>query len=180
MTISATYQTLPEVQDVTRMTKEEADEAIDDGKLVLVYDGKKVKIGRAVNSLTTTTADKGEAFKKIKIVETVDMIKNDIRGTVEDSYIGKFSNSYDNKCLLISAIRGYFEQLELEGILDPGRSNVGIDVSAQRNYLISTGVDISEMSEQQIKEANTGSTIFLAASIKILDAIEDINLTITI
>ena len=41
----------------------------DKGELVLVHDGEKVKIGRAVNSLVTTTQDKGEAFQKIKILE---------------------------------------------------------------------------------------------------------------
>ena len=44
----------------------------------------------------------------------------------------------------------------------------------------STGVDTSKLSEQEIKEANTGDKVFLQASIQILDAIEDINLNITI
>lgn len=180
MTISATYQPLSEVEDITRLTREEGDTAVDAGKLILIHDGKKVKLGRAVNSLTTTTGGKGDAFKKIKIVETVDMIQSDIRATVEDSYIGKYANSYDNKCLLVSAIKGYFEQLELEGILDPGKNTVEINVPAQRAYLKSIGEDVDEMTVQQIKEANTGSKVFLAASIKILDAIEDIDLQITI
>ena len=42
------------------------------------------------------------------------------------------------------------------------------------------GVDTSKLSEQEIKEANTGDKVFLQASIQILDAIEDINLNITI
>ena len=83
-----------------------------------------------------------------------------------------------NKCLLITAISAYFEQLELDGILAEGGSSVSIDLAAQEAYLKSTGVDTSKMTEQAIKEADTGSKVFLAASIKILDAIEDIDLTI--
>ena len=49
-----------------------------------------------------------------------------------------------------------------------------------RDSLQSTGVDTSKLSEQEIKEANTGDKVFLQASIQILDAIEDINLNITI
>lgn len=180
MTISCTYAPLPEVTDVTRLTKAQIDSAIDAGQLIIFHDGEKVKVGRGVNSLQTTTQDKGEIFKKIKIVEAIDMIKNDIKMTAQDSYIGKYANSYDNKCLLISAIGGYFTQLELEGILQAGSSFVGIDMAAQEAYLQSIGTDTSKMTEQQIKEANTADKVFLKSIIKILDAIEDIDLAIAI
>jgi hypothetical protein len=58
-------------------------------------DGEKVKCRPWRNSLQTTTQDKGSAFKKIKIVEAVDMMNSDIRTTALDSYIGKYANSYD-------------------------------------------------------------------------------------
>lgn len=180
MTISCTYAPLTEVADVARLTKEEMDSAIDAGEFIIFHDGEKVKVGRGVNSLQTTTADKGEAFKKIKIVEAVDMIKSDIKMTAQDSYIGKYANSYDNKSLLISAIRGYFAGLETEGILEAGSSSVSIDLAAQENYLQSVGVDTEGMTEQEIKTANTGDKVFLAASIRILDAIEDIDIEIII
>lgn len=180
MTISCTYAPLPEVTDVDRLTKAEMDEAIDNGEFILVHDGEKVKVGRGVNSLQTTSQDKGEIFKKIKIVEAVDMIKNDIKMTAQDNYIGKYANSYDNKCLLIAAIGGYFTQLELDGILQAGASSVGINLAAQEAYLQSVGIDTSDMTEQEIKEANTADKVFLQASIKILDAIEDIDLEIAI
>ncbi|MEL7625082.1 MAG: phage tail sheath C-terminal domain-containing protein [Clostridiales bacterium] len=180
LTISCTFAPLPEVTDVERLTKEQMDQAIDAGKLIIFHDGDKVKVGRGINSLVTTTADKGEAFRKIKIVEALDMIKTDIRKTAQDSYIGKYANSYDNKCLLISAIKGYFSQLELEVILQAGSSHVGIDMAGQTAYLQSTGTDVSLMNEQQIKEANTADKVFLEARIKILDAIEDIALNIVI
>lgn len=180
LTISCTYAPLPEVTDVTRLSKEEMDTAIDHGELIIFHDGEKVKVGRGVNSLQTTSPSKGEAFKKIKIMEALDMIRNDIKMTAQDNYIGKYANSYDNKCLLITAISGYFAQLELDGILQPGTSSVGIDTEAQEAYLQSAGVDTSAMSEQDIKEANTGDKVYLKASIKILDAIEDIDLDIVI
>ena len=180
MTISCTYAPLAEVSDVTRLTKEQLDTAIDSGEFVLFHDGEKVKVGRGVNSLKTTSQEKGEAFKKIKIVEAMDMIQNDIRMTAEDGYIGKYANSYDNKCLLIMAVKGYLEELERSGILETGTSVVELDLAAQENYLKSKGIDTSDMSEQQIKEANTDAKVFLRARVSILDAIEDIVLPITI
>ena len=35
------------------------------------------------------------------------LISNDIRATARDNYLGKYSNSYDSKCLLVTAIQGY-------------------------------------------------------------------------
>ncbi len=180
MTISCTYAPLTEVSDVSRLAKNDMDNAINRGEFIIFYDGEKVKVGRGINSLQTTSPTKGEVFKKIKIVEAVDLIRKDIRETAEDSYIGKYTNSYDNKCLLISAIKGYFTGLENDGILDRGTSIVEIDVDTQEEYLLTSGKDTTKMSEQEIKSAATGDQVFLKAKITILDAIEDIDLNITI
>lgn len=180
MPISATYAPLPEVTNVARLTKSQMDTAIEEGKFILMHDGVIVKVGRGVTSLTTTTAEKGAEFKKIKIVEAVDMIRRDIKKTAQDSYIGKYANSYDNKILLITAIKNYFESLEVAGILRRGTSVVEIDLDAQETYLQEQDIDTSEMTEQDLKEANTGDHVFIKATISILDAIEDIDLAITI
>lgn len=179
ITIACTYAPVAELTDITRLTKSEMDAAVAAGKLILMYDGEKVKVARGVNSLTTTTATKGESFKKIKVVEAVDMIRKDITTTVQDTYIGKYANSYDNKCVLVAAIQDYFLTLERAGVLEEGRSSVGIDVDAQEAYLQDQDVDTSALSEQQIKEYDTNDQVFLKATISILDAIEDIALAIT-
>ena len=176
--ISCTYAPLPELTDCARLTKEEMDAAVDAGKLIVWFDGEKVKTARGVNSLTTTTQDKGDSFKKIKIVEAMDMIATDIRTTAEDDYLGKYANTYDNKCLLISAIGNYFDQLKLDGVISA--YTIGIDIEANRSYLKGKGTDIESMSDDEIKVADTGSFVFLKATVKILDAIEDIVLPITL
>lgn len=184
MTISCTFAPLSEVIACDNYAKEEMDSKIDAGELFMFNDGEKIKIARGVNSFVTTTEDKGDEFKKIKLVDGMDMIHDDIKKTTEDSYIGKYANSYDNKCLLISAIQGYFNQLELDGILDPGKNSVYIDIPVQKAWLLSNGIytadELAEMKDQEIKEANTRDQVFLAGSIKILDAIEDVAFNITI
>lgn len=178
MSISATYAPLLDYADCTRLSKAEADAAVTAGKLVFVWDGEKVKLNRAVNSFVTTTNTKGDSFKKIKIVEIMDLIQVDVRSAIEDGYIGKYPNTYDNKCLLITAVNAYFAELVRSGLLATGACE--IDIDAQRNYLVAQGVDVVEMSDQDIKEANTGSHVFLRAYISILDAMEDIALDIYI
>lgn len=186
LTISATYAPLTELTDCDHLIKTERDAAVDAGKLILVNDGEKVKIVRAVNSLTTTTDDKGSKFKKIKIVDIMDLMHDDIKKTTSDSYVGKVPNDYDHKILLMSAISGYFEQLELQGLLDKGSSSVYIDVEAQTaylksvNYTMNDGRTVDKMTEQEIKEANTEEKVFIAASTTILDSMEDIDLNIAV
>ena len=144
-------------------------------------------MARVVNSLTTvsdtTVTDiqsKGDLFQKIKTVDIMDLIANDIRKTARDAYIGKLSNSYDNKVLLITAIHGYFDGLINDGLVEKNTVTVDIDMEEQKKYLKSNGVSISNMSDQQIKEANTGDQVFIAVKCKILDAIESISIRVFI
>ncbi len=180
--ISATYKPLSEVTYIPSANPEEIDEAIDAGKLVLYNDGERIVLARGVNSLATVTEVDTEDLKKIKISAIQDLVETDIYSTINQSYIGNYSNSYDNKCLLITAIKGYLRGLEAteggKGYLKADSSTVEINVAKQKQYLESIGVDTSEMSVQDIKEANTGSKVFLKGTISILDAIEDVEIFI--
>lgn len=176
LNIATTFQPLPEVTSVRSYTKAELDTAIDNGEFVIYHDGDKVKVARGVNSFKTTTADKGNSFKKIKIVDILDVIYTDITKTISDNYIGKYPNSYDNKVLLLTAIHAYFSQLEADQLLDIGMNTVGIDIDAQKIFLQGLGTDVSGMSDEQIKLANTADQVFIKANIKPLDAMEDITM----
>lgn len=175
LSVSAAHYVLSEVTDVPKFTRSELNTRIDAGEFLIFHDGKKVKVGRAVNSLITIGQEKSEDFKSIKIIDIMDMIYKDVAATCEDSYIGKYANSYDNKCKLIVSIQAYLEALRGEELLDQ-EIFVGIDVELQANYLKGKGIDTTEMSEQEIKEANTQTYVFLMAKYKILNAIEDIRI----
>lgn len=176
---SATYYVLNEIESITEHTDPNAD--IDAGKLIIINDGVKFKIGRGVTSLTTVNKEKPAEYKKIKIVEAMDLIYDDIKTTFEDEYIGKVNNSYDNKAIFLNAVNSYFRQLQKDEILDPNSEAIAdIDESAQKLYLEKKGIDIESLSDQQIREANTGSTVFLKANVKPLDAMEDLEFVIII
>lgn len=175
---ACTYKALPELDGCTKLSRSDLDTAIDAGKLCVFWDGEKVKIARGVNSFVTTSATMGAQFKKIHVVDVMDMILADIKLTAEDHYIGRYTNSYDNKCLLLAAIGNYLADLERQQLIKV--KNLDIDIDANRSYLQTQGVDTSDMTDQELKEANTGSTVFLTATISIFDAIEDIVLPITV
>ena len=175
---SATYYALPEVESITESETPDAD--IDNGKLILINDGTKIKIARGVNSLTEFTETKGKDFAKIKIVEAVDMIRDDIRTTFEDGFVGKVENSYDNKIVFIAAINNYSKDLTSRGVLyDKFDNKAEIDIEAIREWLSKTK-DVSNWDDEKIKTANTGTNVFVKANIQIQDAIEDMNFKIYI
>ena len=161
---------------------DELDAEIDAGKLVLYYDGEKVKVGRGVNSLQTVSKGKGNPWKKIRVVESMDMIHDDLVLLAEDNYIGKYPNTYANKCLLISAINSYLAEMERNGIIED--YTIDLDVDAIKEYIIKNkGVTRDEaeaMSEAEIKKQYTDEKVFLAASATLVDVMEDINLNITV
>lgn len=174
LTQSSTYYPLDEVVDA--QLDADPDAAIDAGKLVLVFDGEKYKIGRGVTSLVKTTEEKPEDLKKIKIVEGMDVLLHDIHTTFEESYVGKVVNSYDNKQMFVGAVNDYFRKIQ-GSVLDGNTDNY-VEVSAElnREYLEAHGIDTTDMTEQELKEANTGSWMFLDGIVKFLDAAEDLKL----
>lgn len=178
-TQSSTYYVLSEVDSITETATPDSD--IDAGKLILINDGEHIKIGRGVNSLTTTTPTKGDMFKKIKIMEAIDLIRDDIRDAFENEYVGRVNNFYDNKVLLIAYINLYFKGLQKDEVLDPDFDAVAeIDLEAQTEYLQSIGVDVTNLKPAQIKEYNTGSKVFIKASGSPLDAMEDLDFSVLI
>lgn len=186
MTIACTYAPLSELSDCTRLT--DNDTPVDKGEFIIFYDGEKVKVVRGVNSFVTTVDGKGDSFKKIKIIEAMDMINDDIVKTAQDSYLGKYANTYSNKCLLVTAISSYFAQLKRDDIISS--YSVGLDAEAIRIYLKGRGLkatlddgtikEADDCSDKEIITADTGASVFLTGNVKILDAIEDIKMPIYI
>lgn len=68
---SSTYYVLDDISEAE--TPDDPDDRINAGELVIVFDGRKYKIGRGVNSLVSFTTEKTEDVRFIKIVEGMDL-----------------------------------------------------------------------------------------------------------
>lgn len=182
--ISCTYAPLSEVTEVEQYTAEEMDAKIGKGEFFFFDDGEKIKVARGINSFVTTMQGKGDDFKKIKLVDLMDMIHYDIKKTSHDSYIGKYANSYDNRCLLITAINGYLHTLETEGLLERGQNKCYIDETAVKNWREANGKntreELEDMTPAQIRALNIHDNAFLAVDLSMLDALENISVKCTV
>ena len=173
---SITFAVLDDLTSVSAKSRTEIDAAIKAGKLCAFNDGEKIKIARGVTSLTTEQGAFTEAYKKIRLTDIICTVKEDITKLIADRYIGKFANTYENKCALIAAIRDYLSELAVDGVIEDTSSSQ-IDVDAQRAWLVLTGkTEAASWNENQVRQANTGSKVFIKLMISLLDAVEDVEI----
>jgi hypothetical protein len=175
---SITYATVTEATDCERKTAAEMEVMAGAGKLFCFWDGEKVKLSRGINSLLTLTAEKGDEFKKIKHIEVMNSIESDIRTLCQDFYIGKFGNSYSNRCLLTSAISSYLDAYLSEGIIES--AEVGFDLEAIKAAMKKANKSYDDMSDEEILQCDFGTGVYIAITLSLRDAIEDITVNITI
>lgn len=158
-----------------------ANEKIDAGQLTIVNDGEKIKVGRAVTTFykkdtdTPSNDTTKRSFAKVRPVDIMNMIEDDIRDNFDNQYVGQVLNSYENKMSFINLINSVY-LAGLEGTaLDPdGENRVDIDVEAHIQYIKEEGKDPTTMTEAEIRKYNTGDKVYLAGSLRILDTMEDL------
>lgn len=176
---SITFANL-EYDEVESLTKEQANTRIDNGEVIFIKEMGKVRVARGVTSMTTNDKDTQDAFKNLQTVKITNLIHNDLRKVIIEKYIGKVPNNFDNKCILITEIKEYLDELEKEQLIEQV-SYVGIDMAAQTKWLKdNTNLDVANMTEEEIKAANTGTNVFLAISLKVVNAMEDVKVAIEI
>lgn len=182
---SATYAALEELTGVDAVDNPDA--AVDAGKLFLIDDGRQVKLSRAVTSKVTLGEDDPDMLKKIKLVAALDLIRYYAITTVEDEYLGKCANTYDNKCILLVAFSDFFASLEAQNVIQEGSSGAELDAEAIRTYLLeqaeaagdSTEVTrVKSLTDEALRKEDTGSHVFLHLYGHVLDAMEDFHITL--
>ena len=175
---SATGAALDEVMAITELEDDALDTAIDGGQLALYHDGRKVRIARAVNSYAPS-GDTTTILRKIKAIEVIDLIHYYAVTTADDQYRGKCANTYDNKCLLVAALQDYLTSLEPD-LLETGTGTAEIDLEATRAWLKEQGVDVTDLSDEEIRKHDTGSYVFIALYGRIVDAMEDFTINLAL
>lgn len=178
MTRSTTSYLLGNLKEVDIF--EDVDKVIDNGGLCLIKDDDDIRIGRGCTSLKEITKEETEDMKSIIIVESMDLMRDDLFTTFK-SWIGKYKNSYDNQVLFFSAVNAYFKELAREEIMDNAYDNYAeVDVEAQRLAWEGVGKaeDLEKMSDLEVKKLSFKTSVFMKANIKILNAVEDFFFTI--
>lgn len=163
---------------------EDKDKAVDDGNLFLYYDNdlQSIIFSRAVNSKTIIGPNEKEDLKKIRIVEILDMIRDDMKLEWKANYQGKKENTYDERLNLCTKYNNYFSTLIRKKYLNNStkyKSYCEINLEKTKNYLEDRGIDISEMSDEEILTYDMKDHVFIKAHVYPIDVMEDMELEIS-
>ncbi|MBC2576577.1 phage tail sheath subtilisin-like domain-containing protein [Peptostreptococcus canis] len=181
LTRAITNLQLDDVASVERLTNNEYDTKINAGELVLYNDWDKVRFGRGVTSITTMNG-KSEERKKILIISKMHMWKREVKELINNKYLGAVQNGINEKMLLITSIKQYNAELVKKGVIlgSTNENDVDIDITAQEKYLkVDKNIDTSNWTEKEIRDAKTGSYVFIKANLEFTDAMEDIQVTVS-
>lgn len=103
---------------VTDKTQSQLEACINNGQIAfhLVYGD--VRMLEDINSLTETTADKGEDFKSNQTIRVIDQIANDIAKLFNTKYLGKIPNNESGRVSLWADIVAHHRELEALQAID--------------------------------------------------------------
>lgn len=154
--------------------------AVNAGQLVLINDeDAAVRIASGVNSLTTTDDSTPADLQQIEVVEAMDMIVDDITSNFRKNFMGRYKNKRGNQMLFVSEMNSYFTQLAVNDIVSTDFT-VNLNVDAQRAAWEAAGTDTTSWSDDQVKDHPYRRSMYVAASVLILESIETLDFQITL
>ena len=92
-------------------TMDELKTALEAGKLMFHLAYGEVRVLEDINSLTTTTTEKGEDFKYNQTIRVIDQIATDIAKIFNNKYLGKIPNNDSGRASLWADIIEHHKQL---------------------------------------------------------------------
>lgn len=154
--------------------------AVDEGKLVLINDEDNVvRIASAVNSLTTLDTHHTADMTEIEVVEAMDMMVDDIKSNFRKNFMGRFKNTRGNQMVYVSEMISYFSLLSTNDIISD-EFTCEINVDAQREAWEASGRDTKDWNDDQVKEHPYKRSMFVKASVLILESIETLDFAVTL
>ncbi len=150
------------------------------GKLSLYNDDGVVRVNYAVNSKTTFDDSWKKDTRKIKVVEGMCLVVDDIRDTFKNYWLGIYLNNYDNKMAFCSNVtKVYFKELTPDVLDSDYRNYIDVDLEAQKKAVILDGLDPDEKTELEIRKYPTSDEVYLTGDVRFSDTMANLNLQIS-
>lgn len=96
----------------TSYTQTQLEQALKDGKFIFHKVGDKVRVLDDINTLVTTSVEKGDDFKSNQTIRVLDQIGNDIANLFNTKYLGKFPNDDAGRISLWNDVVKHHQELE--------------------------------------------------------------------
>lgn len=123
----------------TDYTQAELELAIDNGEFVFHKVADDVRVLDDINSLVTTTDEKGDIFKSNQTIRVIDNIGNDIATLFNTKYLGKIPNDASGRVSLWSDVVNIFNELNtIRAIENFDSENVVVEIGNTKKDVVVT------------------------------------------
>ena len=130
-----------ELNVIVDKTQSELEACIKNGQIAFHNVYGEIRLLEDINSLTTTTADKGEDFKSNQTIRVIDQIANDIAKLFNTKYLGKIPNNTSGRVSLWADIVAHHRQLEeIQAIENFDSSLVTVEQGNTKKSVVVTDV----------------------------------------
>lgn len=123
----------------TEYTQAELEAAIDNGEFVFHKVADDIRVLDDINSLVTTTDEKGDIFKSNQTIRVIDNIGNDIATLFNTKYLGKIPNDASGRISLWSDVVNIFNNLNtIRAIENFDSENVIVEMGNTKKDVVVT------------------------------------------
>lgn len=138
-------------------TQTELEKAIKAGEFAMHQVGSDIRVLKDINSLVTTTADKGEIFKSNQTIRVVDQIATDIARIFNTKYLGVTPND------------------------DDGRTGLWNDIVNHHNNLLRIrAIENFSSGDVTVEQGETKQSVVVTDNITVVNAMEQLYMTVTV
>lgn len=115
----------------------ELETALKVGEFVFHKVGDEIRVLDDINSLVTTTDEKGEDFKSNQTIRVLDQVGNDIAALFNNKYLGKIQNNASGRISFWSDIVVYDKELEkLQAIENFDSAEVTVELGNDKKSVV--------------------------------------------
>ena len=133
--VSNTYKVINNASEIiNELSPEAIDAKLNKGYFVVARrtDGTII-VEQDINSLTSGAADKGQVFKKNRVIRTLDKIANGITNMFEMNYIGSINNNAEGRDLFKQDIIAFINEMAAVGAVEDFAGADDIKVEEGKN-----------------------------------------------
>lgn len=122
---------------IANYKQSELEAALLAGEFVFHKVGDEIRVLDDINSLVTTTAEKGEDFKSNQTIRVLDQVGNDIAVLFNNKYLGKIQNNKAGRVSFWSDIVTYDKELEkLQAIENFDSAEVTVELGNDKKSVV--------------------------------------------
>lgn len=118
-------------------TQAQLEAALKEGKFIFHQVGESVRVLEDINTLVTTTEEKGEDFKSNQTIRVIDQVGNDVAVTFNTKYLGIIPNNRSGRISLWNDIAKYCKELQnLQAIEDFEPENIIVEQGDNKKSVV--------------------------------------------